>query len=148
MAGLYSRPILGRYELPAEFVDLLGVEHDVVRFEEAADGRFVQLHFQAADADRAVADLPAALDALVARQNPCDSSRWHRIEIDGDLERVAILAELLREQLDAGRTGGNNDRSAREHFAKRILIASLVSRELCVRHELAHVFAHLLGSIE
>ena len=101
-------------QLPAQFVNPLGIEHDIVRLKESPNRRFVQLHLEAADADGAVADLSVLVGGFLVGLNAGDAGGGHGVEIDRHLELVASPANVFGKQLDAGRAGGDYHGSAIE----------------------------------
>src|SRR5690606_31891600 len=51
----------------ADFENLLSVEHQIARFKQAPDARLVNLHFEAADTQRAVTEGAVLLHGLIGR---------------------------------------------------------------------------------
>src|SRR5262245_38167227 len=101
----------------AELVDFLGVKHGVIRFEQSPDGRFVQFHFESADADRAVADLATTLNCLVARLNAGDSRGRHRVEVNRYFNSFALLTNQFAKEFNARSASRNDDCRIGDDFA-------------------------------
>ncbi len=71
------------------------------------DGGFVELHFQAADADRTVAELAVVFGRLVLGRNAADAGGRDGVEIDRDFQVFGLGPNLVRKELDSRRRGGN-----------------------------------------
>src|SRR5690606_29101068 len=68
-------------ELGRQIVDRFGVEDQVVALEQPRDAGLVQLHLEAADAERAEGEGAVALCAVVGGLHTLDPERRHRVHV-------------------------------------------------------------------
>ena len=93
----------------------LGVEHEVVPFEQTSDAGFVNLHLQAADAECAKRLGPTPLHPIVVDLDAFDSQRRNGIQIGSNPQSGAPGPCITWHDLNAWRAGVEEHLCALDH---------------------------------
>ena len=101
--GAATRPFTQK--LAGDVGDRLGVEHGVVALEQPGDARLVDLHLQAADAERAERRDAVARRAVVGHLDALDAERRDGVEVGGGAQARAPAHASRGTSMHAGRPG-------------------------------------------
>ena len=97
---------MAAFEALADLEDLFSVEKLIGALEELGDSGFVDLHFEAADAEGAVVKDAGGFATMVSDFDAFDAGRWDGVEVDKDLEPCVVSQTGLAHQPNTGGAGG------------------------------------------
>ena len=89
----------------SDFGDRLGIEHEIVFFEQAGDARLVDLHLQMTDTQGPEHRHTLTLHAIVGDLNAFHAERRDGVDVGHAAQSGASGPGVARDQTDAGRTG-------------------------------------------